>query len=426
MRLLRLQLFDYRNFHRVDLALAPGPSLFLGDNAQGKTNLLAAVYLLATTRDPRAESEAQLIRHESLEDITPAARVVGDLERAAGPLKVEIAVLGRPGPDRVGLLASKVARVNGVPRRLSDAIGHLVAVLFTAEDIELIGGPPSLRRRYLDITLSQVDRLYLAARQRLERLLLQRNHLLKRIREGAARGDELSFWDEELAKDGGYIFHRRAEALTSLEALATESHAGLAPSEELRLAYQPRLDASPSHIGQSGPAPMPALGSPARGGPGVERWQMLSRSGPAAAAQAYAAALRRGLGRDIAAGMTLQGPHRDDLAVFLDGVPAGGYASRAQQRTIALALRLAEARFLLSHRRDSPVLLLDDVLSEMDAARRLSVIQRLADYEQILITATDADRFPPDFLSRAALFSVAAGNVEPLAQPAAIPKAGEA
>ncbi len=399
MRLLRLQLFDYRNFHRVDLALAPGPSLFLGDNAQGKTNLLAAVYLLATTRDPRAESEAQLIRHESLEDIAPAARVVGDLERAAGPLKVEIAVLGRPGPDRVGLLASKVARVNGVPRRLSDAIGHLAAVLFTAEDIELIGGPPSLRRRYLDITLSQVDRLYLAARQRLERLLLQRNHLLKRIREGAARADELSFWDEELAKDGGYIFHRRAEALTSLEALAAESHAGLAPSEELRLAYQPRLDASPSDIGQSGPA---------------------------AAAQAYAAALRRSLGRDIAAGMTLQGPHRDDLAFFLDGVPAAGYASRAQQRTIALALRLAEARFLLSHRRDSPVLLLDDVLSEMDAARRLSVIQRLADYEQILITATDADRFPPDFLSRAALFSVAAGNVEPLAQPAAIPKAGEA
>ena len=214
MKLLRLQLFDYRNFLRIDLALGPGPTLFVGDNAQGKSNLLVAVYLLATTRDPRAEVDAQLIRRSVAEDVSPTARVLGEVETAAGSLRVEVGVLGRPGPN--GLLATKVARVNGVPRRLSDVIGRLTAVLFTAEDIDLVGGPRALRRRYLDITLSQVDRAYLAARQRLERVLLQRNHLLKRIREGAAGPEELAFWDAELARDGGYLFRARAEALLEL------------------------------------------------------------------------------------------------------------------------------------------------------------------------------------------------------------------
>ncbi len=388
-------MFDYRNFHRLDLALGPGPSLFAGDNAQGKSNLLVAVYLLATARDPRAEVDAQLIRRSAAEEISPAARVLGEVETAGGPLRVEVGVLGRPGPN--GLLATKVARVNGVPRRLSGVIGQLTAVLFSAEDIDLVGGPPSLRRRYLDITLSQVDRAYLAARQRLERVLLQRNHLLKRIREGAAASEELAFWDAELARDGGYLFRARAEALLELARLAREAHASLAPGEVLALAYRPRLEPPP---------------------PPDEIWE--------AAAESYAQALRRGLSRDIAAGMTLHGPHRDDVALRLDGEAAAGFASRAQQRTIALALRLAEARFLLARRGDSPVLLLDDVLSEMDAGRRLTVIQALTDYDQVLITTTDLDRFPPDFLSRAALFSVAGGGVAPLAEPAAIRKTREA
>jgi len=397
VKLLRLQLFDYRNFLRIDLALGPGPTLFVGDNAQGKSNLLVAVYLLATTRDPRAEVDAQLIRRSVAEDVSPTARVLGEVETAAGSLRVEVGVLGRPGPN--GLLATKVARVNGVPRRLSDVIGRLTAVLFTAEDIDLVGGPRALRRRYLDITLSQVDRAYLAARQRLERVLLQRNHLLKRIREGAAGPEELAFWDAELARDGGYLFRARAEALLELARLAQEAHASLAPGEELALAYQPRIAPSP-----------PALAG----------------ATPEAAAETYAEALRRGLNRDIAAGMTVQGPHRDDFAIRLGGVPAAGYASRAQQRTIALALRLAEARYLLARRGDSPVLLLDDVLSEMDAARRLSVIQALGDYDQVLITTTDLDRFPADFLPRAALFSVVAGEIVPLAEAIAIRKTGEA
>lgn len=392
MRLLRLQLTDFRNFSRLDLALGPGPSVFVGDNAQGKTNLLEAVYLLATMRARRAAAEADLIRREGAGEPMPLARVVGQVETRQGALKVEVGIIGRPGPG--GLLASKVARVNGIPRRLSDALGQMTAVLFTAEDMEILTGPPALRRRYLDVTLTQVDRPYLAARQRFERVLLQRNHLLKRIREGLARPDELSFWDEELARDGGHIFYARAAALGELGRLAGDAHAPLAPGEELRIAYRPRLEVPP---------------------------EALAEGGPQGAAHAYGEALRRGLQRDIAAGMTLLGPHRDDVDFSLGGAPAAGYASRAQQRTIALAFRLAEARFLYLRRGEPPVLLLDDVLSEMDTGRRRSVVEAIADYDQFLVTAAELDRFPAAFLSRAAVYSVVAGTVEPLGRGAAAP-----
>ncbi|MBI2912660.1 MAG: DNA replication/repair protein RecF [Chloroflexi bacterium] len=396
MRLLRLQLFDYRNFHRLDLELPAAPAVFVGDNAQGKTNLLEAVYLLATMRSLRAETDSQLIRRDSPVAEMPAARVLAHVETAGGPLKVEVALVARPGP--YGPIAGKVVRVNGVPKRLSDAVGRLTAVLFTAEDLGLIGGSPSLRRRYLDITLAQVEQPYAAARQRFERVLLQRNHLLKRIREGAARPDELSFWDDELCQDGGFILQRRAAAVRELDGLARQVHASLVPGEELALLYRPRLE-----------------------GDGAD----LAAASRQAAAEAYAAALKRSLSRDIAAGMTLMGPHRDDLLFTLDGVPAAGYASRAQQRTIALSLRLAEARLLLARRGDSPVLLLDDVLSEMDAARRRSVLASLDDYEHILVTGTDLDRFPPSFLARAALFAVEAGSIRPLVGEAASARTAE-
>ncbi len=396
MRLLHLQLFDYHNFHRLDLSLPAGPSVLIGANAQGKTNLLEALQLLATMRALRAETDVQLIRRESLDGPLPAARLVASAETIAGPLKLELAVVARPGPQ--GPIAGKTVRVNGVPRRLSDAVGRFLAVLFTAEDIELVSGPPASRRQFLDITLSQVEPGYAAARHRFERVLLQRNHLLKGMREGGTRADELAFWDDQLCKDGGLLFHSRAQALRELDLLARGAHASLAPGEELQLAYRPRIEAAECD---------PAC------------------AGPESAVDAYARALRRGLQRDVAAGMTLQGPHRDDLLFSLNGLPASGFASRAQQRTIALALRLAEARFLLARRGDPPVLLLDDVLSEMDAARRQSVLATAADYQQVLLTSSDLDRFPPDFLSGAALFSVEAGALHPLIEEAASLRTGE-
>lgn len=382
MRLRRLQLFDYRNFERLDIELSRDVGVFIGNNAQGKSNLLEAVYLLATLRAVRAETDVQLVRQETLRDVQPAARVVGDAETVDGPVKVEVAVVARPGAH--GLLASKTVRINGAPKRIADAVGRLTAVLFTADDLEMVVGSPSLRRRFIDITLSQVDPHYVRASRRYEKVLTQRNSLLKRIREGQAGPDELEFWDSELTDHGAALLHGRAVALDRLGTLASEAHGSLAPGESLSVTYRPRVDGEASALADERDA-----------------------------VRVFADSLRRSVESDIAAGMTRRGPHRDDVDLALDGVPASGYASRAQQRTIALALRLAEARFLLDRRGDAPVLLLDDILSEMDAARRQSVLAALGDMEQMLVTGTDSDRFPEDFAAVAQLMRVESGTLKP-------------
>jgi DNA replication and repair protein RecF len=195
------------------------------------------------------------------------------------------------------------------------------------------------------------------------------------MREGAANPDELEFWDEQLATDGAVILQARAAAVSQVAALGSEAHAGLAPGEHLEVTYQPRLE--------------PA--------------QHLASMSEDEVKEAYARALKSGLARDTGAGMTLQGPHRDDLALRLDGLPVAGFASRAQQRTIALSLRLAETR-----------LLLDDILSEMDAARRRSVLASLGQIEQMMVTGTELDRFPREFAEQASVIAVREGSARTL------------
>ena len=393
MRLTHLLLTDYRNIERLEIDLPGRVGVFVGENAQGKSNILEAIYMLATIRAARAEQDAQVIRRAALDDVLPAARVVGQAETAEGPLKVEVTLTSRPGPN--GPIATKTVKVNGVSKRVSAAVGRLTAVLFTADDLHLIDGSPSTRRRFLDMALAQVDPVYSKARSRFDRLLTQRNHLLRRIREGAANRDELPYWDEEIARDGAVIFGRRARALDVISRLAQETHARLAPGEHLATHYRPRLE--------------PLAIDPAE-------------AEEEAIAEAYRSALEASLSRDIPAGMTLQGPHRDEVLFSLDNFPAAGFASRAQQRTIALSLRLAEAQFLRERRGDPPLLLLDDILSEMDASRRDSVLASLGEVDQMFVTGTDWDRFSGSFLDDASLFAVEAGSARPLAAGALAPR----
>ena len=410
MRVRRLQLTDYRNFPRLDLSLPGGPVAIVGRNAQGKSNLLEAVYLLSTMRSPRADSDGELIRRQAdqMAGVPPLARLVAEVEGHSGPLRLEMVIVARSGdldplaarPAGVPR-ANKLVRVNGVARRLADAVGQLNAVLFTAYDIDVIDGPPSLRRRYLDITLAQVNGGYLRALQRYAKVLLQRNHLLKRVRDGSARPEELAFWSQELVREGSYIVQARALTVASLGPLAAAAHADLTEGqEELALAYQPQL------------------------GGAIDGRQAASLS-QAELAAAFAQVIARWGEREIGAGASLLGPHRDDLLFHLGGISAATFASRAQQRTIALALRLAEARYLLERRGESPVLLLDDILSELDGRRRAAVLAAIADYEQVLITATELDRFSTGFLEGATLFQVANGSLEAMAG-AADAETGEA
>jgi DNA replication and repair protein RecF len=257
--------------------------------------------------------------------------------------------------------------------------------------MEVIDGPPSLRRRYLDITISQVDGGYLRALQRYAKVVLQRNHLLKRVQEGSARREELAFWSQELVREGSYIIRARALTVASLAPLAVAAHAALSEGqEELTLVYQPQL------------------------GGAVDGFQAATLSQSELAA-AFAKVMGQWSEREIGAGASLLGPHRDDLLFHLNGISAATFASRAQQRTIAIALRLAEARYLLERRGESPVLLLDDVLSELDGRRRAAVLAAIADYEQALVTATELDRFLAAFLKNATLFQVAGGSLQAMA-----------
>lgn len=394
MRIRQLSLTNFRNYRRQDLTLPPGPALLLGDNAQGKSNLLEAVFLLATARAERAQTDGDLIHWDALSEAQPVARVAAEIERADGPLQLEVIVVGRQrGPEaqpaQAGsrVLASKRLRVNGVPRRQQDMVGQLTAVLFTTNDLDLIGGPPAQRRRFIDVTLSQLDSAYLQALQRYGKVVTQRNALLRRIQEGAASADELAFWDEELAREGVELMRGRAVAVVALAECAREAHRKLSDGqEELAVAYQPRL----------------------------EGWDGASSAAaqPEALADALREALAAGRRRDIGAGMTLTGPHRDDLSFTLNGVPAASFASRGQQRTASLALRLAEARFMAERKGDLPIVLLDDVLSELDEGRRRAVLASLEEWDQLLITSTDADRFGEGLPASAAVFRVAAGEIK--------------
>jgi DNA replication and repair protein RecF len=390
MWIRELSLQHFRNYRQLDLPLPSGLALFLGDNAQGKSNLLEAVFLLATTRSDRAQTDGELVSWEVLDSAQPIARVSAQIARADGDVQLEVIVVGRPrGSGAARLPASKRLRVNGVPKRQAGMVGQLMAVLFTTEDIELIGGPPSGRRRFMDVALSQVDPAYVRASQAYTKVMTQRNALLRRIQSGDGDAEELDFWDDELAREGAVVVQQRARTVAALATYAPQAHADLsAGREQFTFVYEPRL-------------------------PGWDAQRVLVE--PSAVEAALLAAHQTGRGGDVGAGMTLVGPHRDDLSLQLDGEPASAFASRGQQRTAALALRLAEARFMAERKGDRPVVLLDDVLSELDEGRRQAVLSSLGDWDQLLITSADADRFG-ERLAADSVYRVVSGQIESITQ----------
>jgi DNA replication and repair protein RecF len=373
VHIFELRLANYRNYAQATVRLNRGLNLFIGENAQGKSNLLESIYLLSTLRSSRASTDADLVRRDILDSEFPVARLECQVERSAGNLHLEVAIVGRTTDPQHR--AGKRVRVNGLPRRASDAVGQLSAVLFTTLDIDIVAGSPLLRRRYLDMMVSQVDRGYLRAMQKYQRVVQQRNSLLKRIAEREASPSELSFWDQELAHASGTIMQARAEALGHVAVQAAYHMERLSDGlDTVDVTYRPSIGGLDAHD-----CP-------------IDETEWTARMLKALAA------IR---GREIGAGSTLAGPHRDDFEVKIDGLSASAHASRAQQRTAALALRLAEASFLRKVLADDPVVLLDDVLSELDARRRKGVLEFLDTFQQTLVTTADPDRVR-DLMTRAA------------------------
>jgi len=366
-----LSLTNFRNYERLELDLPKSLMVLRGDNAQGKTNLLEAIYLLSTAKSHRAATERELINWSPPREGIPVARLLAQVKRGRGRVQVEIAIRGI---SEEAEHVQKRIRINGIPRRAIDLVGQVNVVIFSSQDIELIGGSPSLRRRYLDLTHCQIDPRYLRSLQRYNKVLLQRNHLLRLIQERRAEANQLDFWDRELVENGCYLVVQRQLMVAELNDLVQPIHHQLtAGGEQLKISY------------------IPSVGK----GDFMDRLIEVRK-------------------REIAQGMTLVGPHRDDLGFFVHGIDMNVFGSRGQQRTIALSLKLAEARFLHSKIGEHPILLLDDVLSELDSTRRHQLLESISSYEQVVITATDLDRFAPGFLAQAALFQVSEGRIEPL------------
>ncbi len=393
MYVTSLSLRDFRNYERLDLKLERGVTLLYGPNAAGKTTVLEAIYFLATTRSPRAGADRELVRFEAQGDIgvPPFARLVCDVARNDGHVRLEVVVQRRAEEEMATGTAPtiKTVRVDRKAVRALDLVGNLRVVLFTPADIALVTGAPAERRRYLDVTLSQIDGRYVRTLAHYQKVVQQRNSLLRAWREGRRplryADDELAFWDRELAMAGTYLLRERLRAIVDLSALAGPLYCRMSGSDTpLMLTYQSSV----------------AGVDPATDSRAIE--------------QAFLAHLARLRDDEIGRGQTLIGPHRDDVLIAAGGVPVGAYGSRGQQRSATLALKLGEAELMRMRTGDAPVLLLDDLLSELDAERRAHVQDVLErPDQQTIVTATGTTDFDLNFLGRTRRWRVESGHLYP-------------
>ena len=398
-----LSLRNFRGYASLDLTLGPGPQLIWGPNAAGKTTLLEAVVLLSLGRSHRTVADAELIRWGAdflrIEGLVVAGgrgaeagagsegrggpRASGTEpagDAATGDAARSDAATGEaaepPGrfADGVALDISLAAggrkrvQVNGVPRRPTALAEHLRTVLFAPEEMLLVIGPPTLRRTALDQLTGPHDQMYVSNLATYGRALSQRNSLLRQIREGEADGEQLRYWDEPFLASGAAIVAARLRLLELIAGPLASAHREIAPAEgPLTLAYSTNAPLLP------GESPRDALSRRLRETAEKEAWN----------------------------GSTLVGPHRDDLVFAIDGRDLTTFASRGQQRTAILALKLAELDLLTALDGRPPLLLLDDVFSELDPLRRGHLVRRIAELPQALITTTVPEDLDPDLRRQA-------------------------
>ena len=333
MHLAHLRLRDFRNYARLDADFAPGSHLLLGDNAQGKTNILEAIYLMATLRSFRGVGGAQMIRHGQ-RGYFVSGKVIGAGER-------EIKMFWSARERKLALDGQPV-------KKLADYLGVLRAVVFCTEDVQLVKGAARARRRFLDLLLAQTHSGYLPLLQRYMRAVRARNALLKHHATNEAALDSFS---QELVKLGDEIIHARRELVPKFSPLARLAYRRISnDAEELRIEYQPSVKKD------------------------------------------FAVELAQSRSREKTYRSTLVGPHRDDLQLLLNDKSAAQFGSEGQKRTLAIALKMAQAEYLAGIHGSAPVLLIDDVMGELDVKRRGGFLPLLEQARktggQVFMTAT--------------------------------------
>ncbi|HEX3220380.1 MAG TPA: DNA replication/repair protein RecF [Candidatus Limnocylindria bacterium] len=366
MRLTRLSLTDFRSYPSAELHPDDGLTIVAGPNGAGKTNLLEAVHVAVTGRSHRAGADSELVRHGQA-----FARIRLDLgaDGADAPgSRIELVVPGEVAIPEV----RKRLLVNGIPRRATAVTEIARSVLFRPEEMLLLVGAPSERRRFLDAILAQRDRAAARDLGELARVLAQRNALLRAIRREEAGEEGLAFWDEQLAQSGARVMAARLRLVAEMDGRLPALHDAVAPRDEqddrVRISYLDTLkDAWPERP-------------------------------DGADAESLVAAFRRRMAdarqKELWNGVTLIGPHRDDLRVELAGRDVATHASRGQQRTIIVAMKLAERELLAGEDGPEPIVLLDDVFSELDPERAERTLGLLLERGQVLVTTADLGLLP--------------------------------
>jgi DNA replication and repair protein RecF len=399
MQLNHLSLTNFRNFARLDLEFPRRAVLLSGSNAQGKTSLLEAVYFLATFTSFQTHTDRQLVNFIAARESLAVARLVADYQRGGRNHRLEVRIiLEAVGP--LGQRARKEILLDGVKRAASEAIGHLPAVLFIPQMSAVIEGGPEDRRRYVNLALAQAIPGYASALSEYHKALEQRNALLKLLAERGGDPSQLAYWDEILTAAGAKIILWRIQAIQELERLAARAHHNLTRGHEvLRLAYDPAYDPLPRPPGQialrlDAPADRSALG--------LDSIQ-----------KGFCEALQRARAEEIARGVTTLGPHRDEVRFLANGIDLGDYGSRGQVRTALLALKMAEVEWMKARSGETPILLLDEVMAELDGERRADLLQYVHHSGQVMMTTTDTGLFTPEFVAAAQAWRVHAGTILP-------------
>ncbi|MBI2020764.1 DNA replication and repair protein RecF [Candidatus Daviesbacteria bacterium] len=348
MFLKSLNLTNFRNYPALKLQFDQRPTILVGNNAAGKSNLLEAIYLLSTAKSIRVENEDELIK-EGEEFL----RVEGFLTEPETELLV---IINKPTQQ---VIFRKKVLVNGISRRTVDFIGNLPAVIFYPSDINMVTGAPSLRRWHLDLALAQIDLDYKKSLTLYEQFLIARNRVLKSIREGKGRLNELDYWTEELVGKGKVISEKRKtffEFINNLEK----------PLGEFLFYYK---------------------------GSEITHEKLVETNG-----------------REVAAAATLIGPHRDDFVVMLEGRHLSHFGSRGEQRTATLAFKLAQLEYMAKILGKRPILLLDDVFSELDANHRAHVVE-VVGKQQTIIATVELENIPKSFLDSSRILQVENGKI---------------
>jgi DNA replication and repair protein RecF len=401
MHIEHLSLTNFRNYGRLELDFSPEATLFYGANAQGKTNLLEAVYYLATTRSQHTNRDNELLNWEAeqVDDPVVVGRLVAQVKRHDGERLLEMRLI----KERQGNQSSfrDDAVLNRRKMRLMDLLGNLRVVLFLPQDVQLVTGSPSERRRYVDITLCQTDPVYCRTLSRYNKVLEQRNAVLRRMAEEGTGKDVLPVFTEKLMDLGGHVFARRATFIAALAREAQRIHYEELTEgrETLRLHYLPCLYNSEYTNGQDTTASQKEWA----------RW--LQQADVEEAAERFGHALQEARAADVARTRTTLGPQRDDWAFVVNGRDLGSYGSRGQQRTAVLALKMAEINWMAAETDETPVLLLDEVVAELDEERRALLLGHIQRGTQVILTASDPTMFTEAFLRQATVMEVQGGRI---------------